>query len=123
MVIVPWNLTSPAWTRNSKKSSNAVKQGASPWQLPTMPADIGAFSRYVCSECQQNLESLLCVILFQALKLSSRARQQVELGKVVNLMSADVNHVMQFLYPFMNQLVSAPAVLITALTLLWFQIR
>ena len=52
-----------------------------------------------------------------------RSRQQTELGKIVNLMSADVNHVMQFFYPFFNQLFSAPALLITSLILLYFQIR
>lgn len=52
-----------------------------------------------------------------------RSRQQTELGKIVNLMSADVNHVMQFFYPFFNQLFSAPALLIASLILLYFQIR
>lgn len=55
--------------------------------------------------------------------LYCRSRQQTELGKIVNLMSADVNHVMQFFYPFFNQLFSAPALLIASLILLYFQIR
>ena len=55
--------------------------------------------------------------------LPCRSRQQTELGKIVNLMSADVNHVMQFFYPFFNQLFSAPALLIASLILLYFQIR
>lgn len=55
--------------------------------------------------------------------LHCRSRQQTELGKIVNLMSADVNHVMQFFYPFFNQLFSAPALLIASLILLYFQIR
>jgi hypothetical protein len=52
-----------------------------------------------------------------------RARQRTEVGRIVNLMSADVNTVMTFFYPFANQLFSAPAMLITALILLIFQIR
>ncbi len=57
------------------------------------------------------------------LHVCCRSRQQTELGKIVNLMSADVNHVMQFFYPFFNQLFSAPALLIASLILLYFQIR
>ena len=57
------------------------------------------------------------------LHVRCRSRQQTELGKIVNLMSADVNHVMQFFYPFFNQLFSAPALLIASLILLYFQIR
>ncbi|KAL0031798.1 hypothetical protein WJX79_007928 [Trebouxia sp. C0005] len=66
---------------------------------------------------------LTAAVYRKALALSSRSRQQTELGKIVNLMSADVNHVMQFFYPFFNQLFSAPALLIASLILLYFQIR
>lgn len=54
--------------------------------------------------------------------LVCRSRQQTETGKVVNLMSNDVNNVMQFFYPFFTQLFIAPCILIAALILLWFQI-
>ncbi|KAL3154179.1 hypothetical protein ABBQ32_013696 [Trebouxia sp. C0010 RCD-2024] len=66
---------------------------------------------------------LTAAVYRKALALSSRSRQQTELGKIVNLMSADVNHVMQFFYPFFNQLFSAPALLIASLILLYFQIK
>ena len=42
---------------------------------------------------------------------------------MVNIMSADVNNIIQFFYPMMAQLVIAPCILIAALILLWFQIR
>ena len=57
------------------------------------------------------------------LRLLRRAKQQAETGRIVNLMSADVNQLMMFFYPFANQLVSGPAMLIAALVLLWFQIK
>lgn len=60
---------------------------------------------------------------YKVVLIKCRSRQQTELGKIVNLMSADVNHVMQFFYPFFNQLFSAPALLIASLILLYFQIR
>lgn len=52
-----------------------------------------------------------------------RSKQQTETGRVVNIMSADVNNIIQFFYPMMAQLVVAPCILIAALVLLWFQIR
>ena len=65
----------------------------------------------------------VCRLQSGCLLIYCRSRQQTELGKIVNLMSADVNHVMQFFYPFFNQLFSAPALLIASLILLYFQIR
>lgn len=38
-------------------------------------------------------------------------------------MSADVNQLMTFFYPFAAQLVTGPAMLIASITLLWFQIK
>jgi len=38
-------------------------------------------------------------------------------------MSADVNQLMTFFYPFAAQLVAGPAMLIASVVLLWFQIR
>ena len=55
--------------------------------------------------------------------LHGRSRQQTETGRVVNLMSNDVNNIMQFFYPFFTQLFIAPAILIAAVILLWFQIK
>lgn len=54
---------------------------------------------------------------------STRAKQQTETGRIVNHMSADVNQLMTFFYPFAAQLVTGPAMLIAAVVLLWFQIR
>ncbi len=54
---------------------------------------------------------------------STRAKQQTETGRVVNHMSADVNQLMTFFYPFAAQLVTGPAMLIASITLLWFQIK
>ena len=38
-------------------------------------------------------------------------------------MSADVNQLMTFFYPFAAQLITGPAMLFTSIVLLWFQIR
>lgn len=51
-----------------------------------------------------------------------RARQQSDTGRIVNLMSADVNQLQMFFYPYVQQLVTGPATIIAALVLLWFQI-
>ena len=59
----------------------------------------------------------------KALRLSTRSRQATETGRIVNLMSADVNQLQSFFYPFASQILTGPIVLITALILLWFQIR
>lgn len=66
---------------------------------------------------------LTSAVYRKALRLSARAKQQTETGRIVNLMSADVNNVMQFFYPMFSQLIVAPCILIAALVLLWFQIR
>lgn len=54
---------------------------------------------------------------------STRAKQQTETGRIVNLMSTDVNQLMTFFYPFAAQLVTGPAMLIASIVLLWFQIK
>ena len=54
---------------------------------------------------------------------STRAKQQTETGRIVNHMSADVNQLMTFFYPFAAQLISGPAILTAAIVLLWFQIK
>jgi ABC-type multidrug transport system fused ATPase/permease subunit len=59
----------------------------------------------------------------KALRLSAAAKQAAETGRVVNLMSADVNQIQSFFYPFAAQLVTGPAMLITSLVLLWFRIK
>ena len=41
----------------------------------------------------------------------------------MNLMSNDVNNVMTFFYPFFTQCFVAPAILVAAIVLLWFQIK
>lgn len=66
---------------------------------------------------------LIASIYRKALSLSTRSRQATETGRIVNFMSADVNQLQSFFYPFASQLLTGPAMLITALVLLWFQIR
>lgn len=66
---------------------------------------------------------ITATIYRKALSLSTRSRQATETGRVVNLMSADVNSLQMFFYPFASQLLTGPATLITALVLLWFQIK
>jgi ABC-type multidrug transport system fused ATPase/permease subunit len=66
---------------------------------------------------------LTAAIYRKALRLSTRAKQMTETGRIVNLMSADVNQLQSFFYPFASQLVTGPAMLVTSLVLLWFQIR
>ena len=66
---------------------------------------------------------LTASIYRKALRMSTRSRQATETGRIVNLMSADVNQLQSFFYPFASQILTGPVVLITALILLWFQIR
>jgi ABC-type multidrug transport system fused ATPase/permease subunit len=66
---------------------------------------------------------ITAAIYRKALSLSTRSRQATETGRVVNLMSADVNSLQMFFYPFASQLLTGPVTLITALVLLWFQIK
>ena len=66
---------------------------------------------------------LIASIYRKALSLSTRSRQATETGRIVNFMSADVNQLQSFFYPFASQLLTGPVMLITALVLLWFQIR
>lgn len=55
--------------------------------------------------------------------LSSRARMATETGKIVNLMSADVNNTVNVLYPFFGTIFTAPVTIIVALVLLYYQIK
>lgn len=66
---------------------------------------------------------LTSLVYRKALALSSRSRQQTEVGKIVNHMSVDVNEVQNFAYPFGLQIISAPIMLIVSLILLYFQIK
>ena len=66
---------------------------------------------------------LIASIYRKALSLSTRSRQATETGRIVNFMSADVNQMQMFFFPFASQLLTGPAMLITSLVLLWFQIR
>jgi ATP-binding cassette subfamily C (CFTR/MRP) protein 1 len=65
---------------------------------------------------------LIASIYRKALRLSTRSKQATETGRIVNLMSADVNQLQMFFYPFASQILTGPIMLITALVLLWFQI-
>jgi len=66
---------------------------------------------------------LIGSIYRKALRLSTRSKQATETGRIVNLMSADVNQLQMFFYPFASQLITGPIMLVTSLVLLWFQIR
>jgi hypothetical protein len=52
-----------------------------------------------------------------------RSKQTTETGRIVNLMSSDVNQLQMFFYPFASQLLTGPIMIIVSLVLLWFQIR
>lgn len=47
----------------------------------------------------------------------------MELGKIVNLMSADLNNIVNMFYPFFNTLFSAPILIFVSFILLWQQIE
>lgn len=66
---------------------------------------------------------LTAAIYRKAMRMSVRSRQATETGRVVNLMSADVNQLQSFLYPFASQVITGPVTMIVALVLLWFQIK
>ena len=46
---------------------------------------------------------LTAAIYRKAMRLSTRARQATETGRIVNHMSADVNTIQMFFYPFASQ--------------------
>lgn len=66
---------------------------------------------------------LTAAIYRKAMRMSIRSRQATETGRVVNLMSADVNQLQSFLYPFASQVITGPVTMVVALVLLWFQIK
>lgn len=47
----------------------------------------------------------------------------METGKIVNIMSADINQLQSFFFPNFQQLITCPVTIIVAIVLLWFQIR
>ena len=47
----------------------------------------------------------------------------METGKVVNIMSADINQLQSFFFPNVQQLITGPITVVVAIVLLWFQIR
>ncbi|KAK9823537.1 hypothetical protein WJX72_003514 [[Myrmecia] bisecta] len=65
---------------------------------------------------------LTCTLFRKAMQLSNRSRQQMELGKIVNLMSADATTVTNFFNGPCTLLIVSPLTIVTALVLLWFQI-
>ena len=66
---------------------------------------------------------LFAAIYRKALYLSNDSRQSIELGKIVNLMSADMNNIQLLFFPMFNLLVSAPVLIISSFVLLWQQIQ
>ena len=62
--------------------------------------------------------SYICCIL-QALRLSSRARQEKTVGELLNLMSVDAQRLMDVMTYF-HSVWSAPLQIILALVFLWF---
>lgn len=92
--------------------------------FPLVGAIALVHSNRLAIQVQIKLRAELTTAVYQkAMRLSARAKQQTETGRVVNIMSADVNNIIQFFYPMMAQLFVAPCILIASLILLWFQIR
>ena len=56
------------------------------------------------------------------LHVRRRSQQSIERGKIINLMSADVNNIINFLHPAMADIVVAPITIIVAVALLYVQI-
>lgn len=50
------------------------------------------------------------------------SQQSIERGKIINLMSADVNNIINFLHPAMADIVVAPITIVVAVALLYLQI-
>ena len=53
---------------------------------------------------------------------TGRAQQSIEKGKIINLMSADIENVNTFIHPAMGGLLVLPLTIIVALVLLYQQI-
>lgn len=66
---------------------------------------------------------LIAAIYRKATALSTTSRQRVETGRIVNLMSADVAMVQEFINPMLSQIFVSPPIIIACIVLLWFQIR
>lgn len=56
------------------------------------------------------------------LHVRCRSQQSIERGKIINLMSADVNNIINFLHPAMADIVVAPITIVVAVALLYLQI-
>jgi len=52
-----------------------------------------------------------------------RAQQSIEKGKIINLMSADVDNVLQFIHPALGSLLVLPLTILVSMVLLYRQIR
>ncbi|GLC77558.1 hypothetical protein PLESTF_001955200, partial [Pleodorina starrii] len=72
---------------------------------------------------QIGLRSQLTAAVYRkCLRLSAGARASMPSGRVVNLMSADVAKICDFLYPQLTFISAAPLAVVVSLTMLWFQI-
>lgn len=56
------------------------------------------------------------------MSLTGRAQQSIEKGKIINLMSADIENVNTFIHPAMGGLLVLPLTIIVAIVLLYQQI-
>jgi ABC-type multidrug transport system fused ATPase/permease subunit len=56
------------------------------------------------------------------LHVPRRSQQSIERGKIINLMSADVNNIINFLNPAMADIVVAPITIVVAVALLYTHI-
>ncbi|GIL81581.1 hypothetical protein Vretimale_729 [Volvox reticuliferus] len=65
---------------------------------------------------------LTAAVYRKCLRLSASARASLSSGRVVNLMSADVAKICDFLYPQLAFMSVAPLAVVVSLTMLWFQI-
>ncbi|GIL66378.1 hypothetical protein Vafri_19915, partial [Volvox africanus] len=65
---------------------------------------------------------LTAAVYRKCLRLSAGARASLPSGRVVNLMSADVAKICDFLYPQLTFISVAPLAVVVSLTMLWFQI-
>ncbi|GLI60927.1 hypothetical protein VaNZ11_003158 [Volvox africanus] len=74
-------------------------------------------------QIQIALRSQLTTAVYRkCLRLSAGARASLPSGRVVNLMSADVAKICDFLYPQLTFISVAPLAVAVSLTMLWFQI-
>ena len=122
-VIVTY-LQAPASPASPAARGRAYGAAAAMFACPLLGALAFVHASRLASMAQVCVRAQLTAGVYRkALRLSPRARMTVEVGRVVNMMSSDVNTLSQFCFPFFNQLVSAPIMLVVALALLWAQIR